>query len=168
MVLHLHFKPHSGNNRQERALEVGAVSNQSPGDDVFHVYHSKDLRNVIRRKNDMSKELEIGKVTEAFSTLYSCLSEGLDEGEEVHKIVSDACKRADKYGWHDLKKYPTDLPRGLERVHICYILKNDYMKFYRDGYVLMGVWHFATADISDEIKGDVVAWKYNEPFEEES
>ena len=81
--------------------------------------------------------------------------------EEAAKLF----KEADEYKWHDLRRYPDDLP------------ESDYetCEVWLEGKIIdIAIWHKGVfvpwyaeyfQDCPPEWKKPVVAWKYIEPFE---
>lgn len=67
-----------------------------------------------------------------------------DKVKEALDLVEEACWKADKYNWHDLREHPGDLPKKMEYV----LTEFDNGLFFVDMFPL---------------SSRVVAWKYIEP-----
>lgn len=75
----------------------------------------------------------------------------------------DKAYEADKYAWHDLRKNPEDLPAVEERVVLTFDLVREYRNIYghrakNGAWVVNGF----------ETRLDVIAWRTDEPFEEDN
>lgn len=80
---------------------------------------------------------------------------------------ADALKSADKYRWHNLKKYPNDLPETFVEVWVCF---TDYKycgseKFYDKAGRRDEDWCWEGDDTLLNERYQIIAWKYIEPFE---
>ena len=77
---------------------------------------------------------------------------------------------ADKYRWHDLRKNPDDLPKTAEHVLVCWRgIKQDWydVMFWDSDRKVFSLYgdHPVMSDERPVTFGDVIAWKYIEPFE---
>lgn len=95
------------------------------------------------------------------------LSDLLDETQDVAaKAQIDytigVLRKKEKYRWHDLRKTPEDLPAVEERVVLTVDLVHEHRNVYghRTKY---GAWVVN----GFEIRFDVIAWRTDEPFEED-
>ena len=81
------------------------------------------------------------------------------------EIAVNALENADKYRKHDLRKDPNDLPKDAETV-LTYELFDTGEKaliVHKIRYFKDGVFPKAGC----ELPGEIIAWKYFEPFEVE-
>lgn len=87
-----------------------------------------------------------------------------DNPIELFNKSIEALKKADKYGWHDLRKNSDDLPNDFHTVLICI---NGFegkavgvsMAMHNS---IMKVWGTESAKYKDY---EVIAWREIEPFE---
>lgn len=101
------------------------------------------------------------------------------EGLEIMKIVRDGLKAGieadEKYKWHDLRKDPEDLPEDGKLVicqHMPGLYKEKdsliYLHHFRNGRFVEN-WYmdtdFKSPTFGERYMGDVIAWRYIEPFE---
>ena len=87
---------------------------------------------------------------------------GLKDIEESLKKAIKISGNREKYAWHDLRKDPKDLPKGGCEV-LGRIINGNY-RYYMTCEYICG----AFCPDSDCASNNVVAWKYIEPFEEDS
>ena len=89
----------------------------------------------------------------------------IDDILELHKIVIDALKKADKYKWHDLRKNPDDLPEAIgggdESDYVLVMIGTPEWNHCEFVYYNHNsrVW-------SPLYEQNVFAWRYIEPFKE--
>ena len=99
----------------------------------------------------------------------------VDELLQLNKIVSKALEKADKYRWHDLRKNPDDLPED-EYVEVMTDEHNDipFSIQYDDAIMQFGEKRIPLGYVDSifiewdaERLGEIIAWRYIEPFKEE-
>lgn len=84
----------------------------------------------------------------------------------------DVLKATEKYRWHDLRKNPEDLPQRAVAItgeRICY--ESDEVLVYNEPSYFLAAYNYNDDEWYDTdeylLLGNVIAWKYIEPFEEE-
>lgn len=83
------------------------------------------------------------------------------ESDKAYDMVSEACEKADKYRWHDLRKDPNDLPPIA--ITVMAVVNNEYCAVVR----YSEDWCYSHASCLHLLEDDakVIAWKYIEPYE---
>ena len=76
----------------------------------------------------------------------------------------EAFEQSDKYRWHDLRKNPKDLPKEMP-VIAWYDNTNNGAE-YKGAAIAETIWRDFWRDLLEEDIGNVIAWKYIEPFGE--
>ena len=90
-----------------------------------------------------------------------------EDNQKFHEccdIVQEACKKADKYRWHDLRKNSDDLPNDFHTVLICingFEGKAAGVSMAMHNSILK-VWGTESHTYKDY---EVIAWREIEPFE---
>lgn len=88
-----------------------------------------------------------------FTKIYDLFKEDKLSIDTLIEFAEEALEKADKYGWHNLRKNPTDLPRENRMYWVCVEgFDTKYTSTYWDGYVWWGY--------------SVIGWKEIESFEE--
>ena len=88
-----------------------------------------------------------------------------DSLEAIDKAI-EALEKADKYRWHDLRKNPDDLPEGFEcgyeSEYVLVMIGTPDWNSWEQAYYHHSKKLWSTYDQS------VFAWRYIEPFKEET
>lgn len=82
-----------------------------------------------------------------------------------YDFIEDIVTYMDKYRWHDLRKYPNDLPATEGHFNVCVWLKPNDAWGIEESYIYDTQYfceRFQTTPMSE-----VIAWKEIEPFERE-
>lgn len=102
------------------------------------------------------------KIFEEFEEMNSCVP----EDAEAITLAIEALKKADRYRWHDAEE---ELPGTTDDVlvyHTYYHRKADCIKGEIEiGDMYHSKWHGDAARGAENV---IIAWKYIEPYKEES
>ena len=91
-------------------------------------------------------------------------------------IAKKALEKADKYRWHDLRKNPDDLPVKAEYVEVITdehddtplsIQYDDAIMQFGERRISLGYVDSVFIEWDAERRGEIIAWRYIEPFKEE-
>lgn len=86
--------------------------------------------------------------------------------------VAAEWKEAEKYRWHDLRKNPNDLPEGKDYYSSFVIVATesctDFCTIARMDFPMNEWIEIGTGDDIAGEYGEVIAWRYIEPFDEKS
>lgn len=120
----------------------------------------------------MTKEYSIGNGRNV-SVIYNEQGVAQVSKELIEQCFIPLFRQSEKYKWHDLQKNPDDLPKTDEMI-LCawqggtrlwydtffyYITPRKYFSKNGESVSIIGTEKFSA-------EGQVVAWKYIEPFEE--
>ena len=114
---------------------------------------------------------EAKKIMDNLIYLYRPLGNSL----KAWHMAIKALEKADKYRWHDLRKNPDDLPED-EYVEVMTDEHNDipFSIQYDDAIMQFGEKRIPLGYVDSifiewdaERLGEIIAWRYIEPFEEE-
>ena len=89
-----------------------------------------------------------------------------DTGKAIDAAI-EALEKADKYRWHDLRKNPDDLPEANRWGESNYVLVKALIKVGCYACNDMRKAYYNHTQKKWSIDGNVLAWRYIEPFEEE-
>lgn len=87
-------------------------------------------------------------------------------GKEFIKSVKELVHREIKYGWHDLRKDPTDLPDDTkvnDNFMVAVIVEDIYPDHIGETMYLTSL-YWGNKKWEASIVGDVVAWREIEPY----
>lgn len=89
-----------------------------------------------------------------------------DTGKAIDKAI-EALEKADKYRWHDLKENPDDLPEANRWGESNYVLVKALIKVGCYACNDMRKAYYNHTQKKWSIDGNVLAWRYIEPFKDE-
>ena len=89
-----------------------------------------------------------------------------DTGKAIDAAI-DALEKADKYRWHDLKENPDDLPKANRWGESNYVLVKALIKVGCYACNDMRKAYYNHTQKKWSIDGNVLAWRYIEPFKDE-
>lgn len=91
----------------------------------------------------------------------------IDDILDFNKTVITALEKANKYRWHDLKENPDDLPEANRWGESNYVLVKALIKVGCYACNDMRKAYYNHTQKKWSIDGNVLAWRYIEPFKDE-